>query len=39
MEIKLIASDMDDTLLSSKCEISERNTKAIHAAIDAGKVF
>lgn len=39
MEIKLIASDMDDTLLSSKCEISLRNEAAIKKALAAGKIF
>lgn len=39
MEIKLIASDMDDTLLSSKCEISPRNEAAIKKALAAGKIF
>ena len=39
MEIKLIASDMDDTLLNSKCQISERNERAIRQALAAGKVF
>ena len=39
MEIKLIASDMDDTLLNSDVKISERNAKAIEAALKAGKIF
>ena len=39
MEIKLIASDMDDTLLNSKCQISQRNAAAIKRALAAGKVF
>ena len=39
MEIKLIASDMDDTLLNSDCQISARNAAAIKAAVDAGKIF
>ena len=39
MEIKLIASDMDDTLLNSKCQISARNEAAIRSALAAGKVF
>ena len=39
MEIKLIASDMDDTLLNKNCEISLRNTQAIKSAIAAGKIF
>ena len=29
MEIKLIASDMDDTLLNKDCQISPRNEAAI----------
>ena len=32
-------SDMDDTLLNSKCQISERNERAIRQALAAGKVF
>ena len=39
MEIKLIASDMDDTLLNSKCQISARNEAAIKSALAAGKIF
>lgn len=39
MEIKLIASDMDDTLLNNDCQISERNVRAIQSVIDAGKIF
>ncbi len=39
MEIKLIASDMDDTLLNKNCEISLRNAQAIKSAIAAGKIF
>ncbi len=39
MKIKLIASDMDDTLLNKECRISERNARAIKAAIAAGKIF
>lgn len=39
MNIKLIASDMDDTLLSSKTTISPRNESAIRKAIDRGIVF
>lgn len=34
MQIKLIASDMDDTLLNHDNKISERNAKAIRAALD-----
>ena len=36
MEIKLIASDMDDTLLNKDCQISPRNEAAIREALDAG---
>ena len=39
MDIKLIASDMDDTLLNSEVKISERNAKAIKSALAAGKIF
>ena len=39
MDIKLIASDMDDTLLNSNVTISERNAKAIKSALAAGKIF
>ena len=39
MEIKLIASDMDDTLLNKDCQISPRNEAAIRKALDAGKIF
>lgn len=39
MEIKLIASDMDDTLLNSSVQISERNARAIKSALAAGKIF
>lgn len=39
MQIKLIASDMDDTLLNSSREISPRNEAAIKKAIDSGIVF
>ena len=39
MEIKLIASDMDDTLLNKDCRISPRNEAAIRKALDAGKIF
>lgn len=38
MAIKLIATDMDDTLLGSNIQISERNAAAIKKAIDAGIV-
>ena len=36
MNIKLIASDMDDTLLNSRNEISSANAAAIHKALAAG---
>ncbi|NCD08365.1 MAG: HAD family phosphatase [Negativicutes bacterium] len=39
MGIKLIASDMDGTLLNDKGEISQRNAAAIRKAIDAGVIF
>lgn len=39
MEIKLIASDMDDTLLNKDCKISDRNEAAIKKALAAGKIF
>ena len=39
MAVRLIASDMDDTLLNSKIFISERNAAAIHKAIAKGVVF
>ena len=39
MTVKLIASDMDDTLLNSNTKLSERNAAAIHKAIDEGIVF
>ena len=39
MTVKLIASDMDDTLLNSNTKLSERNAAAIHKAIDKGIVF
>ena len=39
MTVKLIASDMDDTLLNSDTKISERNAAAIRKAIDAGIIF
>ena len=39
MEIKLIACDMDGTLLDSKRRISERTKKAIARCVEAGKVF
>lgn len=38
-EIKLIASDMDDTLLDSQCRISARNAAAIKKVLAAGKIF
>ena len=39
MTVKLIASDMDDTLLNSNTKLSERNAAAIHKAIAKGIVF
>ena len=39
MQIKLIASDMDDTLLNNNRQISPRNEAAIKKAIEAGIVF
>ena len=39
MAVRLIASDMDDTLLNSHNVISERNAKAIHKAITKGIIF
>lgn len=35
----MIAVDMDGTLLDSSCRISERNTRAIRAAVDGGITF
>ena len=37
--VRLIASDMDDTLLNSDTKISEGNAAAIHAAIAKGIIF
>lgn len=39
MTIKLIACDMDGTLLDSQRHISQRNKAAIKAVIEAGKMF
>ncbi len=39
MEIKLIACDMDDTLLNKECKISPRNAAAVQRAAAAGKIF
>lgn len=39
MDIKLIACDMDGTLLNSDRNISERTKKAVAACIEAGKMF
>jgi len=39
LAIKLIASDMDDTLLNSETKLSERNAAAIRKATAAGIVF
>ncbi len=37
--IKLIATDMDNTLLNSNIEISARTAAAIHKAVAAGIIF
>lgn len=39
MDIKLIACDMDDTLLTSEKNITERTRAAINKAIELGKIF
>ncbi|MDO4922298.1 MAG: Cof-type HAD-IIB family hydrolase [Phascolarctobacterium sp.] len=39
MEIKLIACDMDDTLLNKDCKISPRNAAAVKKAVAAGRIF
>lgn len=39
MKIKMIASDMDDTLLNNERKISPRNLAAVKAALAAGIVF
>lgn len=39
MKIKLIASDMDDTLLNKDCKISARNAAAIKKAVQQDIVF
>jgi hydroxymethylpyrimidine pyrophosphatase-like HAD family hydrolase len=39
MQIKLIASDMDDTLLNKDCQISPRNEAAIRKALDEARFF
>ncbi len=39
MEIKLIASDLDDTLLNSDTQISDRNAAVIRAALEKGIIF
>lgn len=39
MEIKLIACDLDGTLLNSERQISERTKKAVQKVIKAGKMF
>lgn len=39
MKIKLIASDMDDTLLNKECKISAGNAAAIKKAVQQGIVF
>ena len=39
MTVRLIASDMDDTLLNSDTKISAGNAAAIHAAMEKGIIF
>jgi len=39
MKYKLIASDMDGTLVNSKSELTERTKEAIIKAVDAGVLF
>jgi Cof subfamily protein (haloacid dehalogenase superfamily) len=39
MQIKLIASDMDDTLLNHDNKISERNANAIRSALEKNVIF
>lgn len=39
LKIKMIASDMDDTLLNDAREITPRTAEAIQKAIESGKVF
>ena len=39
MKYKLIASDVDGTLLNSKSELTERTKKAIQSAVEAGVIF
>lgn len=39
MNYKMIASDMDGTLLGSDCRISDKNKAAIRKAVDKGIVF
>lgn len=39
MAIKLIASDMDDTLLNKDCKISAKNAEAIKKAVANGIIF
>lgn len=39
MKIKMIASDMDDTLLNDERKISPRNQAAIQKALATGIVF
>lgn len=39
MVIRLIASDMDDTLLNSNTKITERTAEAIHKVIKKGIIF
>lgn len=39
MEYKLLASDMDGTLLDSRSELSAENTLAVKRLVDSGKFF
>lgn len=39
MQIKLIASDMDDTLLNKEHKLSQRNAKAIQSALERNIIF
>ena len=36
LDVKLIALDLDDTLLNGECHISERTVRALQAAADQG---
>ena len=37
--IRLIATDMDDTLLNEHSDVTERTVQAMHSAMDAGVMF